>query len=419
MEVAVKKPTRIFYGWWIVVASFAAQMISGGVYTYGLSAFFQPLLDALQCSRVVLSGAFSLKGLETGLLGPLDGFLVDRFGAKKMTLFGTIMAGGGFILLGRISSVVAFYAVFILLAVGVALGFHTALMTAIGNWFRKKRGLAFGITQSGLGMAGVIVPLIALTITRQGWRFAAQVIGVGILVVGIPIALVVKDSPERYGLLPDGEEQKPELAGAKARAGEDEGFTVKEALATPAFWLLATVFALRLMVTGAITTHVLPYLIDIGFKRETAATALGSIAAVSTVGRMGFGLLGDRLSKRLMIVALLASLAASQLYLCQVSNIAELIIFVALYAPSYGGLAVLMQSTRADYFGRRAFGTVMGYMNLFTSAGTAVGPIFTAWVWQRTGSYRLAFVIFAVTTLVALVIMLWAKPPTKRITESR
>lgn len=419
MEAVAKKPNRIFYGWWIVVASFAAQIISGGAYTYGLSAFFEPLLNALNCSRVVLSGAFSLKGLEAGLLGPLDGFLVDRFGAKKMTLFGTVMAGGGFILLGRIQSVGAFYAVFILLAVGVGVGFHTALMTAVGNWFRKKRGLAFGITQSGLGMAGVLVPLIAVTITRQGWRFAAQAIGIGVLAVGIPIALVVRDTPERYGLLPDGEEPDSGADGTKVRAKEEEGFTVKEALATSAFWLLATVFTLRLMVTVAITTHVLPYLIDVGFKRETAAAALGSIAAVSTIGRMGFGWLGDRLTKRYVIAGLLMSLAASQLYLCQVRNVPQLIVFIALYAPSYGGLAVLMQSIRADYFGRRAFGTIMGYMNLFTSIGTAVGPIFAAYVWERTGSYRLAFVIFTITTLIALVIMLWAKHPTKKIARTK
>ncbi|MFH0847774.1 MAG: MFS transporter [Chloroflexota bacterium] len=415
METAHKKSPRIFYGWWIVLAAASAFALNGGVFRYGLGAFFEPLLQEFKCSRVVLSGAFSLRSLETGLLGPIDGFLVDRFGSRRMALIGVIIAGSGFLILSRVPNIAAFYAAFLFLTVGIGLGFGTALMTAIGNWFDKKRGLAFGIAQSGLGIGGILVPVVSSIIVRQGWRFVAQGIGFLFLAIGIPIALTVRDSPERYGYLPDGENEAK--SGAEVKAKAKDGFTTKEALSSPVFWLLAIVFALRFMVTGAVPVHIMPYLTDVGFSTERAAAALGSIAAVSTLGRMGFGWLGDRLPKRYVIAGLLTMLAASLLLLTRVRTFPQLIIYIAAYAPAYGGLATLTQAIRAEYFGRRSFGSIMGYMNLLSYLGTAAGPVFAAYVWEKTGSYRLAFIILAITTLMAMVMVLWAKPPARKRQE--
>ncbi|MFH0846822.1 MAG: MFS transporter [Chloroflexota bacterium] len=406
---AEKKSLNIFYGWWIVAAATAGQVIAGGVSHYGLSAFFQPLLDALKCDRATLSGAFSLKNLESGLLGPIDGFLVDRFGPRKIVAVGAFMAGLGFFAMSFINSLIQFYGVIAIMACGLGLAFNVAMQTAVANWFRRKRGLTIGIFQSGMAAAVVAVPLISITIIQRGFRFAALAIAIFIWVVTIPIVIILRDSPEPYGLLPDGDNAKVKTNNAISK--EEGGFTVKEALATPAFWILSIAFSLRLMVTVALTTHLLPYLVDIGFNQATAAVGLGSVAAVSCLGRLGFGWLGDRISKKYVIAGLMGSLILSLLFLTQIKNVLQMFLFIGLYAPSYGGLAVLMQSIRAEYFGRKAYGSIMGYMNLVSFLGTFVGPIFAGWVWERTGSYKTAFLIFAATTLVALLMMFFVRKP--------
>jgi sugar phosphate permease len=366
-----------------------------------------------KCDRVALSGAFSLKGLESGLLGPIDGFLVDRFGSKKMVLAGAFTAGLGFVLMSLIDSLIQFYGVLILIAAGMGLAFQVAMHTAIANWFRRKRGISIGIFQSGMVVAGLIVPLISLAIVRQGFRFAALTIGILVWIVSIPVALVIREKPEPFGLFPDGDSVKTQ--SSKGMLIEEEGFTVKEALATHVFWVLSIALALRFMVTVAMTTHLMPYFLDVGFDQATAAAGFGSVAAVSCLGRLGFGWLGDRFQKRYMLASLMGILILSLLFLTQVKNILQMAIFIGLYAPAYGGQSVLVHSIRAEYFGRRAYGSIMGYMNLVWYTGSFIGPIFAAWVWEKTGSYKTAFIIFAGTSLVSLVMTFLSKAP-KRTT---
>ncbi len=252
-----KRKPKLFYGWWIVLGATIADALSGGFYLYGFSAFFMPLINDFGWSRAATSGAFSLSRIEGGLLGPLGGFLVDKFGPRKMMLIGMTMIGAGFILLSRIDSLVAFYLVFTLcIAVGVTLGIHQAVIVAVTNWFIKKRGMALGFASTGMGIGGALVPVLAWLIVQYGWRDTAVITGLTFWFVGIPIALMMRHRPEQYGYLPDGEtpeehvtEGNPESTKAerllstnseKRRASNrDISFTVHQALRTKAFWLVA------------------------------------------------------------------------------------------------------------------------------------------------------------------------------------
>ena len=412
LDALFKRPKRIFYGWWVVLGAALSQAVMAGVYYYGFGAFFDSLVREFRCTRAVLSGAFSLARLEAGVLGPIEGLLVDKFGPRKIMLVGVFLMGTGFVLLSRVSSIIEFYLVFVLMvALGSGLGFHTPLFTAVGNWFVRRQGIAFGLHQSGMGLGGLLVPLLSRLIAQHGWRMAVQTIGITIPAFTIPIALIMRHRPEQYGYLPDGE-----TAPSKEvrKVGGQVDFTAREALRTPAFWFLSIAFAIRLMVTSAVQVHIMPFLLDNHFPREVAAAALGSIAFISIAGRLVFGWLGDRIEKRYVIAGLLVLLAGSLVLLGYVKSLWQLCMFLVLYAPAYGGLATLMQAIRGEYFGRMAFGTIMGFMGLIIALGTVAGPLFAGYTWDITGSYNRAFFIFAGAVAVDVGLILWAKPPVKK-----
>jgi len=427
--VGDKKRPGIFYGWWVVMAAFVGHALSGGFYFYGFSAFFVPLIREFGWSRTAISGAFSLSRIEGGLLGPVGGFLVDKFGPRKMMFLGVAIMAAGFIMLSRINSLTSFYLVFILsIALGTTLAFHQASLVAIANWFIKKRGMAMGIGLSGVGLGGMLVPLLAWLIVQYGWRSTAVIIGAILLVVGIPLSLVMRNRPEQYGYRPDGEtgegetgQKGEELASQNGLSsatlteqmagGEDVDFSPRQAMKTAVFWLLALIFGLRQLVISAVVVHQIPFLTDLGISPEVAATMLAGIAVISIAGRLGFGRLADVLEKRFVMAICLALTAVGCLILANAQVLWHIVIFLVIYSPGYGGGAIVMNTLRAEYFGRQYFGTITGFMNLFQMFGTVLGPIFAGWVFDTSGSYRLAFITFAVSAITAMVLVLVARRP--------
>lgn len=430
--VETKSQPRIFYGWWIVSASVIAYALSGGFYFYGFSTFFMPLINEFGWSRTAISGAFSLSRIEGGLLGPIGGFLVDRFGPRKMMILGITIMGAGFILLSRIDSLLAFYLVFILfIALGTTLGIHQAVLVAIANWFIKKRGTAMGIGLSGVGLGGTLVPLLAWLIVQYGWRPTAVITGIILWVIGIPLALVIRHRPEQYGYLPDGETRQESIRQGETEAAKIEhpsttalaeertstsniDFTPRQALRTTVFWLLALIFGLRQFVISAIVVHQIPFLTGLGISPELAATMLGGIAVISIAGRLGFGRLADILEKRYVMVICLALTALGCFILASAQSWWHIILFLIIYSPGYGGGVILMNTIRGEYFGRQYFGTIMGLMNLVQMFGTVLGPLFAGWIFDTTGSYRLAFITFAIAAATAMMLTLMVRRPVPR-----
>lgn len=427
--VAAESKPKIFYGWWIVLASTIAHIFSGGFYFYGFSTFFMPLVTEFGWSRAAISGAFSMSRIEGGLLGPIGGFLVDKFGPRKMMFLGLTIMGAGFVWFSRIDSLLSFYLVFILcVAAGSTLGIHQAGLVSIANWFRRKRSMAMGIGMSGIGLGGILVPVLGWLIGQYGWRLAAFIIGLTILITGVPLALVMRRRPEEYGYLPDGEARetsirKTELDAAKTgrslspspstdRADpKDIDFTPGQALRTKVFWLLILIFGIRQFVVSAVAVHQIPFLIGLGISSELAAAILGSIAIISVLGRLGFGRMADIIEKRYVNAICLALIALGCLILANAQTFWHVIAFLIIYSPAYGGGAVLMNAIRAEYFGRQYFGTIMGLMDFFQMFGMVLGSVFAGYVFDITESYRLAFITFAIMAAIVTVLMLWARRP--------
>ena len=426
---------KIFYGWWIVLAAFLVLTFTSMTGGYGLSLFYKRLIDYFGWGRTALAGAISLSRLEAGFLGGIEGFLVDRFGPRIMILMGVILTSIGMVLLSFIHSLLAFYLVFILMVtVGRSLSSMIAIDTTVANWFIRRRGTAFGLLRSAVavGAAGVIV--VAWFIDMYGWRAAFVASGIGTLIVGIPTALVMRHRPEQYGMLPDGGPLEPRqvrpqevsggsdaapaaVEGAEARnqpAGEDIGMTVMEALHSRPFWALSFGFAIRLMVTGAATLHAIPLVEDMGHSRATAAAVLGSMGMVSIIGRLGGGFLNDILGTKVVAVGSVCTLAISCLVIAYAQELWHVLLFVGLYAPSYGCSAATMPAIKGDYFGRRSFGSILGLSGMVQVAGSMLGPVYAAYVFETTGSYRLAFLSFAALLIISAALFMSLRRPRYR-----
>ncbi len=348
--------------------------------------------------------------------------MIDRFGPRFIMIIGIIVMSGGFFLLSHINSIVTFYIVFVgLISSGASFGTGMPPMITTAKWFVKKRGLAMGIALSGVGLGGLLLPVLGWVIENYGWRTASNMIGATILVVGLPLAFVMRQSPEKHGLLPDGDQPSSDkiagqgdpvsLQDEKPSSEIEVNYTIRQALRTPVFWFLALAFGMRQLVVSAIALHQIPFLIDIGISQQTAATLLGSLAVISIVGRLGFGWMADRFEKRKLMAFSLFQLAIACLIFSGVSSLWQVILFLVIYSPAYGGGASMMFAIRGEYFGRASFGAISGLMDSFQMFGIVLGPLFAGAVYDLTGSYRIAFLIFAASAGISAVIMLFLKRP--------
>lgn len=411
------------------MASAILHFLGGGTFFYGFTVLFNPIRDAFGWTAAVTSVAFAFQRLEMGILGPAAGFLVDRVGSRKLMLCGWSVIGLGFLLMSRINSLWAFYGSFLLISIGFSFGESVVINTAIARWFTKKRSRALAITYVGPGASGLLVPLLALSISQFGWRETLTFTGIGLLVVALPLCLVIRDKPSHYGYLPDGETptpiykptNMPNSHSSSEIVEQDSGssaieFTAKAALRTRAFWLLSLVFFFQHIGTSAVTVHIVPYLESVKVPTAIAAIAVGGMTLCSLIGRLGFGFLGDFTNKR-YLVAIAFTLQTIGILIFSFMDMDRawlIVLFLLTYGPGYGGPIPLRSALQADYFGIRSFGTILGLMSAVSMVGGLASPVVAGWFFDVTGSYRLAWQLFALVTLPAIPLMLLAKPPEAR-----
>ena len=410
-----QSPGRVFYGWWIVLIGCVQDAVKGGTFNTGFTLYFLPVLNELNLSRAATSLPFSLAKLESALEGPLVGYLIDRFDVRVMLVVGTTLAGLGFVLLSFTNSYILFVLVFIgPLSFGFQAGFNQATMAAVNHWFRRKRGLAMAIVQTGQAIGGVLIfPLVALAVLKLGWRVAAFLSGLVVLML-LPLVLFIRRSPESMGLLPDGERAAPHDALQSARPLKDaQEFTAREALRTPVFWLLAAFHGLRNVPYSGVSVHLVPLLVWKGLDEPTAAFFVGLTALSTVVVRPLTGWLGDRQSKQ-RIGAAGVFLGALGLVVLAYSDgtFWPLVLFAVLF--SFGdGINSVTWALVGDFFGRAHFATIRGWISMFQSFASMPAAVVTGWIYDQTQSYTYALIGFIVCYGVAGLI-LWLMPHPKR-----
>ena len=413
-----KRKRGIFYGWWIVVAGGLGMSITAGINFHGFGNFIIPLTNEFGWNRTTISGVFSLARLESGLLGPLEGWLVDRVGPRRLMLVGVPLMGIGYILMSRIDSLAAFFVVYIFaITLGNSLGMSTPMAAAVANWFNRKRGLAFGIMWSGVGLGGFFVPAIGWLIAAYDWRMASIIIGVFTIVMGVPIAALMRHRPEPYGYMPDGASPDPsdEPGAASRRRQPDlsQDFTAREALMTSSFWYLTLSIAARSLVSGGVGLHLVPYFVDLGASDVFAATLAGSVGVMSIPGRFGLSWASDYLNRRIVMAVSLFLMSIAIVFMARAESVSQAIPFIVLYSAAQGGISVIPQSLIAEYFGRRAYATIQGFRGTIQMIGIIIGPLVSGYVFDTTGSYEWAFLGFGGATLVSLALVLMMRPPAR------
>lgn len=384
---------KIFYGWWIVFACFLISLYVSSVIFYGFTAFFEPLVKDFGWSYTQISFAASLRGLEMGLLFPLIGFLVDRFGSRKLIFCGVVVVGFGLLVLSFTQSLAMFYGSFLLLGFGVGGVSSVVSMTVVANWFRKKLGIALGVMMSGFGASGLLVPVIVRLIDVYNWRNTLIILGLGMWSLGIPLSFVIRNRPEQYGYLPDGTSSSAQGGGNEIQDKAVE-IGVKEALKDKSFWYLNIAETIRFMALAAVVTHVMPYLSSVGISRASAGLVAGAIPLFSIIGRFGLGWLGDILDKRYVMAMAFLSMSLGMLAFGYVQVTWLLFLFLVLFSSGSGGSMVLRGAILREYFGRDSLGKILGITMGFASIGGIIGPTLAGWVFDTLGSYHLIWVVF-------------------------
>ena len=413
------QPTRqLFYGWWIVGASFLVLLVTVGVGLYAPPVFLVPLQNHFGWSRAALAGGAAVGALTAGLVGPLVGVLIDRYGSRKVMTFGALLMASGFGLMSMLRALWQLYALNVIGAIGIACVAWIPTQTLISNWFTRKRGMAMGITLAGIGFGGLTIPpLTAFLIAEFGWRVAFAVLGslVLVIVVGVTLA-VVRSQPADLGLLPDGEAPSPEERPGDPIDGSGEvaevpGLSLSEAVKTGAFWLLSMGHILWTFGSMSLVGHLPAFLTDQGFAQKVAVGFPAFAIGISVAGRLSFGVLADRFTKRgIMSLAMVLQVLAV-FCLFRVESFGALPVFAIFFGMGSGGGAVLVPLLIGECFGLRAFGKVLGLVMISATLGAASGPVLTGWIFDVTGSYTLAFVLDIVAFTTAAVVFYCVRKP--------
>jgi OFA family oxalate/formate antiporter-like MFS transporter len=398
----LKKIKSLFYGWWIVIGSFLLLVLTGGTALYGFTAFFNPISSELMWGSAAISFAFSLRSIEGGLLQPFIGIFIERVGVRKCIFAGLTLMGLSLFLLSRMTTLTIFYVGFLLLSLGFTMAAGIPQYTAVANWFKKRRSLALGLVTTGWGASGLMTPAIAMMIRFVGWRQTMFLLCPFILVIGIPLSFIIRDRPQSYGMQPDGVLLEGNSTNSDKYQEVDLGLTLKESLKTRTFWML---FFYTLCIEFAFSTipiQEMPHLINVGISEKLAASAMAGYALVSLVGRIVISWLGDKYSKKglLMISAVMQS--TGFFIYANISSPWMIIPFIILYGPGFGATTALLPGIQADYFGTRSFASIRGMMSLGYSIGGIIAPVFAGLFFDIYHSYRVIFEIYALLAALSI-----------------
>lgn len=396
---------QIYYGWYIVLACFTVALYVGGTVWYGFTAFFEPLSNEFGWSYTQISLAASLRGLEVGLLAPFVGYLVDRFGSRNLLFVGFLFLGLGLILLGFTQSLAMFYGAFVLISFGAGGCTGVVMMTAIANWFDKNVGKAMGLTASGFGLSGLIIPFVVWMIAAFGWRTTLLILGMGMWIIGFPIAVVVRSRPDEN----DGKHHDTILHSPTDRLPREVNaghFRYTKILKNKSFLMISLAEMIRLMVIMSVATHIMPFLSTVAISRTNAGFVAAAIQVLSVIGRFGFGWLGDLFEKRKIMAISYSLMGLGMLALSCLKFPGMVYLFLGFFSIGFGGIAVLRGVFLREYYGRWNFGKLFGIMLGFGACGGIIGPTLTGWVFDRLGSYYLIWPTYTLFIGLAVILIL-------------
>ncbi len=405
-----------FYGWWIVLSTIAFHGLSGAAFGFTFGQYLLQIERQFGWSKFAISSAFSISQLAAGVLSPLQGWLLDKFSPKFVTQVGILLFGGGFLLLPLVNNFLLFLVVILIMSIGTNLAGWLTLTTVITRWFERRRALALGLSSTGIGLAGALSPIIAWSLITHGWRPTAFGTGIAVLVIGIPLANLLRGFPEEHGLKPDGINPRVD-DGKQVLSNEDvteSDFLVSEAIRDRSFWFISLGHGIALISVFVMLVHFVPYLVqNHGWSETSAQLMLTIVTITSIVGQVGGGLLGDKYSKTRIAGLCMLGHGIAMLTLAFASSGLVIGAAALLHGLSWGTRGPLMMAMRADFYGRKHFGKIAGYSNIMVMFGPLIGPMFAGAISDYYGNYQLAFITIGILIGGSSVFFFLAKKPLK------
>ncbi len=408
------RPRPPFQGWRIVRGGFFIQALHSGLVFNAFALTAVALQEEFDWSASALGLAFALNRAESGMLGPVQGWMNDRFGPKRVLQLGAGIMALGFVLFATLDSLVEFYAYYLLVALGSSLAGFLGITVAIVHWFERKRSRALAYAQMGFAVGGVFAFLVGALIEAAGWRTTALISAALTLVVILPLAQAFHRDPADVGQYVDGippdelDEQADPLPTTVSRVH----FTASEALRCPAFWYISLGHASALLVVGASMSHLGLYLDEERhFSSLHTAFVVGALPAMMGVGQLVGGWLGDRMDKRLLVTIAMLGHGLGLLLLALATSWPLVWLFVVFHGLAWGVRGPIQSSMRADYFGATDFGKIMGWSSMVVMIGMVAGPVLAGVLRDATGSYVLGFMILGAFAGLGSVWFHLAKPP--------
>ncbi len=381
----------------------------------GVGTFFVALERNFGWNRTTLSGAFALSRAEGALLGPIEGFLVDRLGTRRMVVIGYFIMGLGFIFYSQIQEVWHFYVAYLAISLGSGVGGWIAIVTLINNWFSRRRALAMSIAVSGVQLGGFLVPLMAWGIENHDFRMTSLGIGFVLILVAIPASRFMHNLPEDIGSQPDGDPARRVQDSGPSPSGTDSEDAVEmtpaQALRTVAFWVIAIARLASVVSIITLSVHLVPKLTDSGISLITANFVVTIYTFVAFLSGFVAGYLADRASKVLVLFVCMFLQALAMTILAMTDSLPMAVVFAVLWGAGFGGRVPLLTAIIGDFFGRKNFGSILGMNMVPSNIAMIFAPLFAGFMFDLRQSYFIPFITFAVMGFIGTFVILLARQP--------
>lgn len=395
---------HVHYGWVMVVISIGV-LVTLGLTFHCFGVFLKPITTELEWDRGALSAAYSIMVLVAGPVAIVAGRLSDRYGPRPLVTIGGLLTGIAFLLTSQISALWHIYLIWgILIGIGATFCL-LPIMAIVPRWFTKKRGIATGMVMSGMGVGGIISPLLSQwLISAYGWRQAFIILGLITLVIIIPLAQFMRQSPQQVELKPYGGDEI--IENKQSQSSATKGLSFSQAVRTREFWLWGLIQAALFFCMGAVVVHIVPHATDVGIPEVIAASILSISAGVGIFGRLGIGIISDRVGGRLTLSVCLILATLGLTWLLFANEIWMFYLYAVVQGLSFASVVTLLPVLTAELFGLKSLGVIIGALTLVGVVGEAIGPILTGSVFDITGSYWLAFLTCVVICAAAVILSL-------------
>jgi MFS family permease len=395
---------RVFYGWYIAGAGAGTNFIVLGITFFGFGVFMEEFRLTYGWSVTAIALGYSIQMLEQGLLAPITGHILDRVGPRKMAVAGATIIALAFLLFSQATNLPVYYAACMVMALGQSIGGPNAFSLAVMRWFIHKRGRAMSVITTGNGFGYFATMILAALIAGCGFHATFVVLAVVVLVAGIPLALVIRDRPEPFGLLPDGEVASTDSHGAAAHAARTRasgGLEVREAVRTPAFYLLVLAMAAGSAAQIVWIVFQVPHLKSAGFSLGFAGIQAAAYGMAAIPLRWAVGWLGDTFGRK---KAYMLAVTLEGIGLCFFAFVAPdrwwlFIPFYLTFGIGHAGWLVMIQSLPADFFGTKRFATIRGIIIALQIPVSILVPLFMGHVFDTRGNYQLAYLVIGCLTV--------------------